>query len=424
MNAKYLVLLLLILSLSYADCIGYNDTFQVRVLDAKLRPVEGAAVTVNYDRGASFGTQYFTTPVQYTDQNGLLDMAIYNQGTLSRTIDCNIVINGSLGGASKSVTITANVHGPVVDVQLNVSPLKFYVRDQSGVALANASVSVDNITEQTGTDGSAAYTLAAGNYSYLASYLDASQSGILTITDDSEFVVKFAFYKISLNVSDDFGNPLPATITILNNTYTPENGYFENNKTFGQEIPYLVSYMGLEATGAISPATDPNAMVTFDIHAPSITDITANALTASPTLTMAIVDPGTQPSGVDFSSVKVTYQLEPADETTPWDNAVVFTTGRNQVTAEFPQLPSDRVVHFRIDAKDKAGNKAEVEGEFTTSAATVENVTNNTINQTITPQNKPPTQGLPLLYIVAGVIIMILVVYLVIHIKSKGPDGG
>ena len=37
MNAKYLVLLLLILSLSYADCIGYNDTFQVRVLDAKLR---------------------------------------------------------------------------------------------------------------------------------------------------------------------------------------------------------------------------------------------------------------------------------------------------------------------------------------------------------------------------------------------------
>ena len=95
-------------------------------------------------------------------------MAIYNQGTLSRTIDCNIVINGSLGGASKSVTITANVHGPVVDVQLNVSPLKFYVRDQSGVALANASVSVDNITEQTGTDGSAAYTLAAGNYSYLA----------------------------------------------------------------------------------------------------------------------------------------------------------------------------------------------------------------------------------------------------------------
>lgn len=424
MDARYLLLLLLAVSLSYADCIGYNDTFQVRVLDGKLRPVENASVTVTYDRGASFGTQYFTTPIRYTDQNGLLDMAIYNQGTISRTIDCNIVVNASIGGAMNSTTVIASAHSPQVDVQLNIYPLRFYVRDQSGSPLANSSVTINNVTEQTDTDGSALYTLAVGNYSYLASYLDASQSGILTITDDSQFVVKFAFYKISLNVSDDFGVPLPATLTILNKTYTLDNGFFENDKTFGQAIPYTVSYMGIETSGTISPVTDPNAMVYFDTHAPSITDITANALGDNPKLTMAITDPGTQPSGVDFSSVKVAYQLEPADQTTPWDNAVVFTTGRNQVTAEFPQLPSDRVVQFKIDANDKAGNKAEVEGEFTTSTTSVQNVTNSTKNQTIPPQNKPPAQGLPLLYIVAGVIIMILVVYLVIRIKSKAPDGG
>src|SRR5271157_4267697 len=100
MDARYLVLLLLLISLSYADCVGYNDTFQVRVLDAKLRPVENAAVTVTYDRGASFGAQYFTTPFKYTYQNFFLNILIYNQWTGCRAIDCNIVINGSIGGTS------------------------------------------------------------------------------------------------------------------------------------------------------------------------------------------------------------------------------------------------------------------------------------------------------------------------------------
>jgi hypothetical protein len=424
MDARYLVLLLLLISLSYSSCIGYNDTFQVRVLDGKLRPVQNAIVTVTYDRGTSFGDKYFTTQPRYTDQNGLVDMAIYNQGTTSRAIDCAITINGSIGGASKSVKVTANVHGSPVDVKLDVYPLRFFVRDQFGFPLANASVTLDNKTNRTGEDGSIAYTLAKGNHSYLANYLDASQDGTMPITGDSDFVVKFTFYRISVDVTDDSGNPLAATITILNKTLAISDGHFENEKTFGEAISYEVRYMGLESSGDIIPTKNPDAKVVFDIHSPVIMNITADALSDRPRLTMTISDPGPYGSGVDFSALEVIYRLEPADESTPWDNAVAFTTGRDKVTAEFPKLPADRVIRFRIDAKDKAGNKAEVEGKFTTFSAEAENATNITQNQTNTQGNQPQPQGLPLSYIVAGVIIIVLVVYLVIHIKSKAPNGG
>ena len=136
MDCRYLVLFLILSQVTFADCVGYNDSFDARVVDAKYRPIPDAEVLVKYDRGATFGEQYFITPVYHTDSEGKAHFHIWNLGTTARKMDCNIYVNGSIGGRTKEVTVIANEHGPIVDVQLNdVYPVRFYVRDQLGAPL-------------------------------------------------------------------------------------------------------------------------------------------------------------------------------------------------------------------------------------------------------------------------------------------------
>jgi hypothetical protein len=281
------------------------------------------------------------------------------------------------------------------------------------------------MTNKTDQYGVVTSFLPKGNHSYFASYLDASEAGTMQVVDDTEFVVKFTYYKVTVDISDDFGTPLPATLTIFNKTFQMDNGHFQSDKIFGNAVPYVVDYKGIVTEGTIYPPTKPDVQVVYDIHSPIISDIKADALNSRPRITMNMTDPGKFPSGIDYTSIKILYRMEPADETTPWDKAVTFTTGRSQVTAEFPELPADRVVRFRADVQDKAGNKAEVEGKFTTFAVqpTQNNTENQSQNQTGTQENPAQGQGLPLLYIVIGVIVLVLAVYFVIRMKSKAAGG-
>jgi len=403
----------------FADCIGYTDSFDVRVLDGNLKPVEGAEVQVTYDRGASFGEQYFTTPMRITDASGIIHYDIYNQGTLTRDIDCTIVINATAGGSSKKVSVEANAHGPTVDLVLSdVYILRFYVRDQLGAPLVNASVSVDGTTNKTDDNGRVMYRLKTGTYQYFASYSSASQPGLLTIEDETEFLVTFSHYKIRIDVTDDGGNPLPAILTIFNESFALEGGHYELDKAFGEEIPYTVEYMGLVTDDMLVPSLDPRVEVRYDVTSPLIESITPEFLGNTYKLQISAKDPNEYASGLDMSSVRVYYRVEPADAAVPWSNAIVFTAGKDLFTADFPELPPSSLVRFRVELKDKAGNRAEQEGTFSTSAAPPEGQNGTT--------TQPPTEEdheIPLIYIVGGVIILISAIYLVIRIKSKAGGG-
>jgi hypothetical protein len=119
MKLLHVVLFLLLAQLSYAACIGYEESFDVRVLDAKGRAMEGAAVNLTFDRGTSFGDKYFTTDIRYTDANGKVHFDIYNQGTTTRKIDCDIDIAVAAAGSRATETIEVDKHGPIVDVRLS-----------------------------------------------------------------------------------------------------------------------------------------------------------------------------------------------------------------------------------------------------------------------------------------------------------------
>ncbi|MBI5046765.1 hypothetical protein HZC07_03465, partial [Candidatus Micrarchaeota archaeon] len=182
MDLRYFILILLLSQVTFAGCSGYIEDFNVRVLDAQLRPIEGAGVSITYDRGSGFGTQYFTTPVNYTDVNGLAPYRVVNQGTNTRTIDCNIIANASAGGRSNTTIVIAQQHGNPIDVFLSdVYPVRFYVKDQFGAGIVNASVTIGNITRKTDGQGLAKFYYKKGNYSYLASSLDGSQAGSIEI---------------------------------------------------------------------------------------------------------------------------------------------------------------------------------------------------------------------------------------------------
>jgi|GEM_PF-883276 len=421
---RYGLLFLLLLTAAYAECIGYQESFDVRVLDGKQRPVEGAEVSITYDRGTSFGEQYFTTPPVYTNSEGRVHYSIINQGTTTREIDCDIDISVSAGGSAKEKTVVANAHGPTVDVILtDVYIVRFYVRDHLNAPLANATVGIGKRTNLTNEDGYVRYYLQTGDYEYFASYLEAKDAGILSVeTEDVDYQVTFPYYKVVIDVMDDFGEPLDALITMQNETFQLENGHFENNRSFGSKIPYEVDYKGLITSGSIMTDVDPTATIIYDIHAPTIEKVEPEVTPAITKLVLTVSEPGEHPSGVDVNTIKVRYRLEPADPTTPWNEAVVFASGYNMYTAQFSDLPPDSIVQFTVELKDLAGNRASREGKFST--LTVEEPPANvTQNQTITQEDEETEQEIPLFYIIGGVILVILTIYLGIRLKSKGTEG-
>jgi hypothetical protein len=405
------------------NCTGYNDSFDVRVLDAKLRPVPGAEVILTFDRGSTFGSQYFTTLPRNTDSNGTLHYILINQGTNSREIDCSIVINASVAGELNSTTVFASQHGSPVDVPITtLYQVRFHVKDWLGDSLPNAIVTIDNISKITGADGLALFILGVGEHSYLASYLDGSQAGQLGVSDDATLEAVLRAYNVTLEVTDDFGNPLPVTLHMFNKTFQLENGTFAYSNTFGSTIPYRTEYQGIDMEGNLVPSQNPDAKVTYDIHAPVFGSIRSQVNGSRYELVMPVSDPGSIPSGVDYHSIRVLYRVEPTEPTTPWNTAITFTSGRDTVTAEFPELPPNSIVSFRAEMSDATGNKASIEGKFSTLAGQPAPV-NNTQNQTNTQPTGGQEQGIPLLYIFGGAIVALLIVYVVFRIKSQGGES-
>ncbi|MFH1393374.1 MAG: hypothetical protein ABII71_01185 [Candidatus Micrarchaeota archaeon] len=417
MRPQCLLLLLLIIPFASAgDCAGYIDRFDVKVVDYGLRPIEGAAVQVLFDRGASFGEQYFRTEPRYTGSDGKLHFDIYNQGTNVRDIDCEIYINATLGDIYWSTTVEENKHSDLIMVQLYVHPVTFRVADQYGQLLENATISLNEMTKDTDSGGKAKFFLGTGDYEYLVSYGDGKQSGNVYVSNDTFFDVTLGHSEIEIDIIDDFGAPLEATIFILNTTYHVTDGHFEYEEAFGDDIPYIITHMGIEKSGAIVPSEQRSIEVIFDKHAPVFGEISSTGDTEITRLVIPVWDNGDHASGVDYSSLKVSYRLEPAEAATPWNDAVTFVSALNTFMADFPGLPKNSIVQFKIEVKDNEGNKATVDGRFSPPLPEPEdNETGG--NGGDSHQNGAGEQEIPFLYIVGGVFIVLLVIILVSRIK-------
>ncbi|MBI5227458.1 hypothetical protein HY988_02615 [Candidatus Micrarchaeota archaeon] len=412
MNRNFiLIILLLFATFAYAECVGgYNDTFYARVLDAKLRPVSNALVSATFDRGATFGPQYLTTPNRTTDNLGQTQFTLINQGTNSRTLDCKIKLVGQVDAVSNTTTIEANVHGDIVDIFLSVYPVLITVKDQFGVPLPNAVVTFDNTTLKADDSGSMLMFNTIGKHNYLVNYLDGKEAGTFEIAGDERKDIVIPYHSIGIVVMDEYGKPLDADISIFNKIYQTKNGQFAYAKSFGDQISYKVDYNGSEIQGNIIPESKPNVTVVYDLNAPVFQNIKDITTDNRPQLIIQVVDLGQYASGVEAKSVRVNYRIQKGEEQV-WTSATTFTSGKNTFTTQFPVIEPNSIVQFHIEAQDKAGNIALLDGSFSTMKA--KNQSNQTPqNDTNTQPNPKNDQGIPLLYIIIGAIIVIFIIYM------------
>ncbi|NYZ77161.1 hypothetical protein H0O02_02490 [Candidatus Micrarchaeota archaeon] len=396
-----------------ADCRGYTDSFDVRVLDAKLRPVDGALVQVKFDRGASFGEQYFTTEPMPTDENGTRHYTLANQGTETRKIDCTIWINTSIGTAKATQTIEADAHGSPVDLALNVYPIRMQVNDQHGRPLANATATVADATKITDEYGRVDFFAPPGLVGYLVSYYKGKQGGNILVTNDTEYEVVLQKHSISIDAVDDQGLPVDATLTIFGQTLTMAGGHYETGDVFGDTVVANLSYMGIDQEITMFPAMENESIVAFDTHPPTIESLSTTTIGKRPRLTISVADNGEYASGIDVNSIRISYRILPADGIPQWTSATTFVAGVDSFVSDFPEMEAGKIIEFKIEVRDSTGNIVTRTGKFVTE------------EEGDGGETPPPAgeidQQIPLFYIAIGVILIIVVFYIVKHIRS--PDG-
>jgi len=423
MNCRYLLLFLLLGSLAFADTdcdLSYTDNITVRVLDAKSRPVEGASVLVYHQYSGAAGPAggtYHTIGPKLTDSSGMVNAYLHNIEQSEDLLDCSIDLNASVGGVSETSSVTANSHPNIIDLSLDVYPIIFYVRDQGNTPLENATLTIDSQIRKTDSNGYVKFFAGPGKVNYFVSYLSGKQSGSIDVLDDVTYGINLAFYTITIKVVDDNGNPLNASITIFNTTAeTGPTGIFEKNKTFGEEIDFSATYKGLKKDSTMYPSESTSEQVVFDINAPTIGSISKEEIDDKVRLTIPVTDEGLYASGVDPSTISITYRLEQAGSSAAWSKATTYVSSKNTFIADFPEFNQSSLVQFRVEVNDKEGNKATVNGRFTTS----------TTQPPTTDTNPQPDQDeggeFPLLPLVGGVLIIAIVLYVFFRFGKKGGE--
>ncbi len=408
----FFFLMVISASLAAGGCEeGYVDEFTVKVVDAKSRAVEGASVEVTYDRGASFGERYHTTPPRYTPEDGKLNYLISIPGTTVREVSCNIVIRASLGEFETEKTIEANRHSENILVPLDLHRVIFEVKNQYYAPIENASVSINGMTKDTDANGRATFFLGTGEYEYLVSYLKGKQSGNLQVDGDVDFEILLEYRPISVEIVDEKGNSLPATVTMGNETYDAPDGLFEHQKVFGDEVELRVDYKGKSRTITASPGED-RKIVSFDLSPPFFENTSIVAEGNLTRLLIKVVDQGMYASGIDYKSLNVRYRMEKEESPTPWSEAKTFAASTDAFMADFQDIPENTVVQFRIEISDNQNNRASIEGRFTPKP--IEE------RESGKEQKKEKNdQEIPILYICGGVFIVILVLIIVSKLKRE-----
>lgn len=412
----------------YAKCgTNFNDSFDVKVIDAKFRPIEGAWLTVTYQYSQTFANKYTKTNPGQTDKNGIRHYDVQNYEPYEDKVDCKIIIYGLIDQSVNATTIVANSHADPVIVYLSTAyKLTVVSKDGQGRILPGITVTLDN-NESKVTDsvGMATFWVTARNITYIANYLKAKAIGQMDIVGDTTYEIKFKEYIFDIYLQDDKGNPLNGTVTVLGKTYQlGKDGRFHKNETWGNTVSYTATYRGITKTGLMNLDRKTKETVLFDIHAPTFSDVKYETVNDIPRLKITILDGGASSTGVDTSSITVRYK-EGDDSTAAWSNARVFTYGKNTWIAEFQKLKPGVIVNFRIEAKDKEGNSATIDGKFVTQkqAPTLNSTNNN--NKTINSTNsQKKEQDIPLLYIAGGIIALFIIIFLVFRIKGGGDGGG
>ena len=414
MSVRLLLAFLLISGFLFSvSCIGVTDNITIRALDAKYRPIEGALVNLTYDLGnLGIGGKYTTTNNFATNSSGekYFVITILNKTIHEEKVDCKITAKGAIGGGSGSVDYQIIVHPRRVDLHINVYPVDFLVKNQNGISTPNASITVGEITKTTGSNGKARFYVIPGKYDYFASYSGAKRADTLTITGDTYNEIEFGKHSFTLKVYDDLGNLVSANVTVEDKT-TEIDGTYHKDEIIGDSLSVQIVHEGIEIDNVYDLQKETEDKVVFDSHAPNFVSYSPGFSNGIPQIVFELKDSGIYASGVNPQTLEVVYRIPSQDNTLPWNRAIVFATAKEKYTAQFPNVENGKLVMFKASVKDRTGNIATLDGKF--------QVSDNTENNTDTHNNIEPEQGIPLIYIVVGVLIVFLAIFIGFRTLTK-----
>lgn len=409
---RLLALLIILLALSFAaKCSGYEEELAIRILDALMRPVEGANVQITFDRGTTFGEQYFTTQPKKTDENGTVVFVISNPGEATRKIDCNIYVSAWVGQAYGKKTIAALSHPSIVDIVLPVHRVLFYVRDQNNNSLVNASVFFLNETKKTDATGKTVFYSRNETSEYYVSYKSGSDGGSVAVSGDAMHEAIIPVYQINVYIKDDYGNPLPAIVAYAGETINASTGWASFH-AYQNIFQLKVKHENVEKEMTIKPAEGQIKTVIFDLHPPVINDPQQALLDNRIRMSFEIRDEGTYASGLDVYSIKVKYRILPDEK---WHESLTYTLGGDSYGLDFPEILENTVVEFSVQASDYEGNKAYKSGRFVVSAKAQEGASKQ--------ENNVDNNEFPWLYLFLVIIFIIVAFYVLKIILQQQKKG-
>ena len=383
-----------------ASCeAGFEDTLHIKVIDRQYRPIEGAEVTVTYQKDQTTGKGYITTNPQYTGPDGKVTETVRNIEQFDNRVDCEIAITAAYDGLVVEEEVGANSHAAEIILRFeDAYLLSLKVVDRFGQPIANASVRINEMYRNTSESGYVGIIVNQGTVDIAVPYLHGVLTEELEITEDTVYTLQARVYPFKLSVVDDLGMPLAAEINVDGDEYYGTGVEIAEMALPTPEV--TITYGSLEKRVPVNLAEETQYTVSFDLTPPQISNIEVVRDENDLKITFFIKDPNGLASGVDLDETTVTYSVGGVTQTAvPYAESGAY-------AVEMPAPPDNSLLRFTITTHDKEGNMNTVNGEYL-----------------VTPEEEepPPAEdgegeateesGDNTLLIIVGVVVVLIVAY-------------
>ncbi len=359
---SFLLFMVMFGSLFWACTPGFVDELNIKVIDSKYRPINGAAVNITYQKDETTGKGYVTSTTQYSGEDGKVSMTARNTEVIEKRVECDITIQVEYDGVQIEREVEAQAHSAEIQMQFeDAYLLSLKVVDMQGQAISNTRVRINEMYQNTSETGYIAMIVNGGTVEIAVPYLGAVVTREVPMTSDLSYTLQARAYALNLEVVDDRGDPLAAQITV------------EDEEVMGSGIevaglaitnPYVrVAYGSVEKFPSIDLTQGGEYTVSFDLTPPEITNVEVSKSTDELKIRFFLVDPNVLASGANIDATTVSYIVSGVTQTAvPYAESGAY-------AVEIPVPPENSLLRFTITAYDEEGNMNTVNGEYLVTSA-------------------------------------------------------
>jgi len=337
-----LALLFMLIFTSTFIYSAWQQDIRVFTVDGINRPIEGAEVTITYQRErfpiyTQFG--YDGEVIQKTNSQGYADISIFNRVTDARYETRYFYIEIEYDGlTTRREKINCPLMGStcfpneyIHKVTLNTQRVTLNVKDQSGRAIENALVTYNEKQYYTDSNGRIVFNIPQNRDIIMVIDYGESKRTVRDkiVREDKTIDVTFDRFNVKYRIINDEGVAIPSEV-ILNDEIkqTDENGYVLFEGIVGNQIEVFVRF-DEGSRELIEPINqDIDRVLVMDMTPPSITnifhevDVPKNVVF----INAKIVDPNPHGTGLrTMNPVRLRYRIGDGG----WRTVEMYTIGRD-----------------------------------------------------------------------------------------------